>query len=496
MKSLDTSTLQRQEAPEEEEELQMKSLDISTLQRQEAPEEEEELQMKSLDTSTLQRQEAPEEEEELQMKPLDISTLQRQEAPEEDIQAKSTLQSGEAIARMRDFHGATNGSQTKQAAQLHDIAANHPAQQLQPSQKKASSEPGGRENNTGLPNNLKSGIENLSGYSMDDVKVHYNSAQPTKLQAHAYAQGTDIHVAPGQEKHLPHEAWHVVQQKQGRVKPTMQMRGNVNVNDDAGLEKEADVMGEKAITLQQNPTQTVSKVGSNSFIAQRKPYNLKHISKLLKMPTPKRYNVLKNQSIQHLKRITELVIDKINDPAVEETINMINEIVSNQQLTEINDLGQSANWANAMLYVDGKLCNTIKAQKSGLSSGRKNNKYGRASDGSVKRKEVEISINDSEATVFNTLKPKIKFDKISAATQTVELVFVSTNGACDGCKSRINTFVNKEIIPLISNGVKVSSKYKYWKPEKSTQRGSVSTQYGWSGDPQEGDFSVHTIQYN
>lgn len=98
-------------------------------------------------------------------------------------------------------------------------------------------------NNTGLPDNLKSGIENLSGYSMDDVNVHYHSDKPAQLQAHAYTQGTDIHIAPGQEKHLPHEAWHVVQQKQGRVQPTMQMKGGVNVNDDAGLEREADVMG-------------------------------------------------------------------------------------------------------------------------------------------------------------------------------------------------------------------------------------------------------------
>ena len=103
-----------------------------------------------------------------------------------------------------------------------------------------------KENNTGLPDNLKTGIENLSGYSMDDVKVHYNSDKPAQLQAHAYAQGTDIHLASGQEKHLPHEAWHVVQQKQGRVKPTLQMKGAVNINDDAGLEKEADVMGDKA----------------------------------------------------------------------------------------------------------------------------------------------------------------------------------------------------------------------------------------------------------
>ncbi|HAQ18765.1 MAG TPA: hypothetical protein DCR40_05940 [Prolixibacteraceae bacterium] len=114
-------------------------------------------------------------------------------------------------------------------------------------QRKASAEPSRSENKTGLPDNLKSGIENLSGHSLNDVKVHYNSDKPAQLNAHAYAQGTDIHLAAGQEKHLPHEAWHVVQQKQGRVKPTMQMKGNVNVNDDAGLEKEADVMGAKAL---------------------------------------------------------------------------------------------------------------------------------------------------------------------------------------------------------------------------------------------------------
>jgi len=114
-------------------------------------------------------------------------------------------------------------------------------------QKKASPEYSRRENKTGLPDQLKSGIENLSGHSMDDVNVHYNSDKPAQLNAHAYAQGTDIHLASGQEKHLPHEAWHVVQQKQGRVKPTMQLKGHVNVNDDEGLEREADVMGAKAV---------------------------------------------------------------------------------------------------------------------------------------------------------------------------------------------------------------------------------------------------------
>ena len=48
--------------------------------------------------------------------------------------------------------------------------------------------------------------------------------KPADLQAHAFTQGTDVHLTSAQEKHLPHEAWHVVQQKQGRVKETLQYR--------------------------------------------------------------------------------------------------------------------------------------------------------------------------------------------------------------------------------------------------------------------------------
>ena len=123
-------------------------------------------------------------------------------------------------------------------------------------------------NHTGLPNQLKSGIESLSGLSLDKVRVHYNSSQPAQLNALAYAQGTDIHVAPGQEKHLPHEAWHVVQQAQGRVKPTRQMKGGVPFNDDAGLEHEADVMGAKASQLRTVPGVSMRRVSAPAFTAQ------------------------------------------------------------------------------------------------------------------------------------------------------------------------------------------------------------------------------------
>lgn len=109
-------------------------------------------------------------------------------------------------------------------------------------------EPVQKKNETGMPDNLKAGVENLSGFAMDDVRVHYNSDKPATVQALAYTQGTDIHVAPGQEQHLPHEAWHVAQQMAGRVEPTTEV-GGMPVNDNAALEHEADVMGARANSL-------------------------------------------------------------------------------------------------------------------------------------------------------------------------------------------------------------------------------------------------------
>jgi len=95
---------------------------------------------------------------------------------------------------------------------------------------------------------------------MSDVQVHKNSARPAQLNALAYAQGSDIHLGPGQEKHLPHEAWHVVQQRQGRVTPTLQTKGTL-INDDSSLEEEADQMGAKAI---RQGEQTVQAYGMTS----------------------------------------------------------------------------------------------------------------------------------------------------------------------------------------------------------------------------------------
>jgi hypothetical protein len=171
-------------------------------------------------------------------------------------QFKAMQQVAQANARATQLKSISAMMKTPSVQRVEDEEALQAKSIGAPVQREASTDASQtpKPNNTGLPDHLKSGIESLSGMSMDHVKVHYNSPQPAQLNAHAYAQGSDIHVAPGQEQHLPHEAWHVVQQAQGRVKPTMQMKSGVPVNDDAGLEAEADVMGAKAIQFQSHIT--------------------------------------------------------------------------------------------------------------------------------------------------------------------------------------------------------------------------------------------------
>lgn len=187
---------------------------------------------------------------------------------------------------LKEFAGADN----QQAEKDSGVALNHfgePAffQPRQPVQTKAqagsstqsaSSGPGAKEargetqhqfaaEHT-LPKDLQFGVEQLSGEDLSNVRVHRDSPEPEKLDAHAYTQGEDIHLAPGQEKHLPHEAWHVVQQKQGRVQPTLQKK-NALINDNSGLEREADTMGARA--AQMKPKDSTSAKKNTSRFAAR-----------------------------------------------------------------------------------------------------------------------------------------------------------------------------------------------------------------------------------
>jgi len=119
------------------------------------------------------------------------------------------------------------------------------AEAVQPVQKK--------ENKTGMPDDVKASMETAHQADFSDVKIHASSSKAPEVGALAYTQGTDIHFAPGQfspdtttgKSLLGHELTHVVQQREGRVAPTTEVNG-MPVNDNPGLEKEADELGKKA----------------------------------------------------------------------------------------------------------------------------------------------------------------------------------------------------------------------------------------------------------
>lgn len=97
------------------------------------------------------------------------------------------------------------------------------------------------ESDEDIPEPLKGTLETKGNVNLSDVEVAYNSSKPGEYGAEAFSIGNKIHLAPGKEGHLEHEARHVVQKKQGKVKADGQLKDGTKVNTDPALEKEADV---------------------------------------------------------------------------------------------------------------------------------------------------------------------------------------------------------------------------------------------------------------
>jgi Domain of unknown function (DUF4157)/Peptidase_C39 like family len=185
------SQVQRQELPEQEEELQMKPLaaTISPLvQRDELPEEEDKLQTKP-DDNAIQREVAPQEEEEqLQMKPVG-NLIQCEELPEEEIQTKQSP------------------------------TANSPIPTPSLENRLSNSKGGG----SPLSDEVRSFMEPRFGADFSGVRVHTDSEavqMNRDVNAQAFAHGRDLYFgagkAPAKDALTAHELTHVVQQT-GRV---------------------------------------------------------------------------------------------------------------------------------------------------------------------------------------------------------------------------------------------------------------------------------------
>jgi hypothetical protein len=104
-----------------------------------------------------------------------------------------------------------------------------------------------------LPEDVQAKMENSFGQDFSDVNIHDNSTKAEDLGAKAFAQGKDVHFAPGEfqpntkegQELIGHELTHVVQQKEGKVHGG-DVNGKDMVNQDPSLEKEADDAGKLA----------------------------------------------------------------------------------------------------------------------------------------------------------------------------------------------------------------------------------------------------------
>lgn len=98
-----------------------------------------------------------------------------------------------------------------------------------------------------------------------------NNSPQSKKAAQLQAMINNSHRIVAEQQ--PDEAWHLLQQNQGGLKPTMQMKEQVKLNDDEGLEKDAEVMGAKALTTGQelNAHEVRQVVQRNNGMVERSP---------------------------------------------------------------------------------------------------------------------------------------------------------------------------------------------------------------------------------
>lgn len=103
-----------------------------------------------------------------------------------------------------------------------------------------------------LPGDVLQKMEGAFGHDFSRVRIH-EGERASSIGARAFAQGENLHFAPGAfrphtaegQKVLGHELAHVVQQRQRLVRPTARI-GRHPLNADAGLEAHAGRAGELA----------------------------------------------------------------------------------------------------------------------------------------------------------------------------------------------------------------------------------------------------------
>jgi hypothetical protein len=221
-----------------------------------------------------------------------------------------------------------------------------------------------------------------------------------------------------------------------------------------------------------------------------------------------RYTKMQSEPRSTLTCLSTFLQGERQTPGVIETQQDLLSLLGEQQTAEITKADRSGvkkhdpetgklskrNWANASFVIDQAVVFSSPLTPSGIYASRKKSTYARASDRARNECDIEISSGDSEVTVFDLMDRKLDWSEVGGAATAVELLVVSTNGACNACKGRINRFMSK-VARHVRGGVRVQSTYKYLKAPAAANRG-VATFYGWPGDPQSADnFYTHVTNH-
>ena len=198
-----------------------------------------------------------------------LETIQQQEDEDELLQGKFTAQlqededellQGKFAAQLQEddedgllqgkFVAQMQGDDEEELLQGKFVGQRHP------DSGNASVSEGGHDNQSGLTDHVRQGMEEAIGGDFSSVQFVTDSQKAVDVGALAFTQGKTVEFAPGQFKPdttaglelIGHELTHVDQQDKGHVEPTLEI-GGMPVNDDKSKEAEADDKGREAARL-------------------------------------------------------------------------------------------------------------------------------------------------------------------------------------------------------------------------------------------------------
>ncbi|HTJ42839.1 MAG TPA: DUF4157 domain-containing protein [Kofleriaceae bacterium] len=190
-----------------------------------------------------------------------------------------------------------------------------------------------------LPGDLRASMERSFAADFGGVRVHHGGAAAA-LGAEAFALGNDLHFAAGRfdpssdagRSLIGHELAHVVQQREGRVSAGGQGKG-LAINDDGGLEAEADAWG--AAAARGEIVRTGSLLGGESRgPVQRKPTAVGIVKDVAtsSMTRDVLVSLIKEHALEHVFETVERVAFFYMDPGLTGVLGRIGDIVMTEGL--------------------------------------------------------------------------------------------------------------------------------------------------------------------